>query len=165
MISFVGMENEVVVRKAEAEDLPAVHRLIVDLAVFEKAPEEVELTVEQLREDAFGKDSIVEILVAEVKGEVVGAVLFYEKYSTWKGRGVHLEDFVVSEGYRRKGIGSLLFEEVIRIAADRGYARMDWQVLDWNESAVAFYRKYGASLTDEWLDGRLTKEDLKKMQE
>lgn len=158
------MENEVVVRKAKPEDIPAVHQLIVDLAVFEKAPKEVELTVSQLRDDAFGDRSIVEILVAEADREVVGAALFYEKYSTWKGRGVHLEDFVVKEEHRRRGIGSLLFEEVIRIARERGYARMDWQVLDWNESAIAFYRKYGAALTDEWLDGRFTREDLKKMQ-
>lgn len=162
MISFVDMENEVVVRKAKAEDVPAVHQLIVDLAVFEKAPNEVELTVSQLQEDAFGADSIVEILVAEADGEVVGAALFYEKYSTWKGRGVHLEDFVVKEEHRRRGIGSMLFEEVIRIAGERDYSRMDWQVLGWNESAIAFYRKYGASLTDEWLDGRFTRQDLHK---
>jgi ribosomal protein S18 acetylase RimI-like enzyme len=155
------VESGVVIRKAEPEDVSAIHALIVELAEFEKAVEEVELTVEQLREDAFGKSPIVEMIVAESGGEVVGAALFFEKYSTWKGRSMHLEDFVVKRSRRRRGIGSLLFEEVMRIAAERRYARMDWQVLDWNDSAIAFYRKYGAQLTSEWLDGRLTRDDLK----
>jgi GNAT superfamily N-acetyltransferase len=88
--------------------------------------------------------------------------MFYEKYSTWKGRSVHLEDFVVKASERRKGIGALLFEEVMRIAKDRNYARMDWQVLDWNESAIAFYKKYNANLTTEWVDGRFTREELQR---
>jgi len=156
------VKNEVIIRRAEPRDVDAIHALIVELAEFENAPDEVEISADQLNADAFGENPIVEITVAEVDGSVVGAALFYEKYSTWKGRSVHLEDFVVHPSHRRRGIGSLLFEEMMRMASERNYARLDWQVLDWNESAIAFYQKYGASLTDEWLDGRLTRNDLRK---
>jgi ribosomal protein S18 acetylase RimI-like enzyme len=151
------------VRKASAEDVAAVLGLIRELAIYEKAPQEVTLTEDELLLDAFGTNPIVEIIVAESdSGEILGAALFYEKYSTWKGRGMHLEDIVVKEAHRQLGIGSSLFEELMRIARDRNYARMDWQVLDWNEPALNFYRKYGAGISSEWLNGRFTREDLKK---
>lgn len=156
------VKNEIVIRRAEPDDMQAVHELIAELAAFERASAEVEITVADLTADAFGTEPIAEIIVALEDEKVVGAALFYEKYSTWKGRCMHLEDFVVKQSHRRTGIGTLLFEAVIRIAAERKYARMDWQVLDWNKSAIAFYQKYGASLTSEWLDGRLTREDLKR---
>ncbi len=120
----------------------------------------MELTEEELLNDSFGDNAILEIIVAEGKEGVVGAAMFYEKYSTWKGRAMHLEDFVVKSSERRKGVGAMLFEEVMRIAKKRNYARMDWQVLDWNESAINFYKKYNAALTAEWLDGRFTREEL-----
>ena len=154
------MKSEVIIREARPDDIPKVHALITELAEFEKALDEMELTEEELLNDSFGDDAILEIIVAEGKEGVVGAAMFYEKYSTWKGRAMHLEDFVVKESERRKGIGALLFEEVMRIAKERDYARMDWQVLDWNESAIAFYKKYGANLTTEWVDGRFTREEL-----
>ncbi|MEM9053350.1 MAG: GNAT family N-acetyltransferase [Bacteroidota bacterium] len=156
------MGNELLIRAAKLEDIPQVFGLIVELAVFEKAPDEVDLTAAQLEFDAFGEKPIIEIIVAEEDGVVLGAALFYEKYSTWKGRGVHLEDFVVKASERRRGIGSKLFEEVMRIAKERNYARMDWQVLDWNESAIAFYKKYEAEISEEWLNGRFTKEQLQR---
>ena len=136
--------------------------MIVELAVFEKAPDEVELTAAQLELDAFGEKPIIEIIVAEEDGVVIGAALFYEKYSTWKGRSVHLEDFVVKASDRMSCICSKLFEEVMRIAKERNYARMDWQVLDWNESAIAFYKNYEAEISEEWLNGRFTREQLQR---
>lgn len=154
------MKNPIDVREAKVEDLPEVYRLICELAIFEKAEGEVEVSLEQLRHDAFGLDAIVEILVAENEDGVVGAALFYEKYSTWKGRAVHLEDLVVSEQHRGRGIGSALFEALMSLSAKRGYSRMDWQVLDWNESAIAFYEKYKAEISKEWLNGRFTASQL-----
>ncbi len=154
------MESEIIIRKARRDDIPFVHALIRELAEFEEAPLEVELTAAQLEQDCFGTKSIIEIIVADRNGEILGTAMFYEKYSTWKGRGVHLEDFIVKSSERRKGIGKLLFEEVIRIAKNRNYARMEWQVLDWNASAISFYKKYNAGLTNEWLDGRLTRNQI-----
>jgi len=154
------MRSEVIIRDARPDDIPQVYALIMELAIFEKAPDEVELTDDQLLEDSFGENPILEIIVAEKENKILGAAMFYEKYSTWKGRAVHLEDFVVKESERRKGIGAMLFEEVMRIAKERNYSRMDWQVLDWNETAIAFYKKYGANLTTEWVDGRFTREEL-----
>lgn len=154
------MKSEVKIRKAVPADIAQVHALIVELADFEKALHEMELSRDQLHTDTFGEKPILEIIVAEGNDQILGAAMFYEKYSTWKGRSVHLEDFVVKASERRKGIGALLFEEVMRLAKDRNYARMDWQVLDWNESAIAFYKKYNANLTTEWVDGRFTREEL-----
>jgi ribosomal protein S18 acetylase RimI-like enzyme len=154
------MKSELIVRDARPDDIPQVHALIMELAEFEKALDEMVLTEEQLLEDSFGENPILEIIVAEKEDQILGAAMFYEKYSTWKGRAVHLEDFVVKSSERRKGIGALLFEEVMRIAKERNYARMDWQVLDWNETAIAFYKKYGANLTTEWVDGRFTRDEL-----
>jgi GNAT superfamily N-acetyltransferase len=157
------MVNQLTIRTATEFDVKQVFELIEELAEFERAADEVEISAEQLRLDAFGDHPIVEILVAEESGVVKGAALFYEKYSTWKGRGVHLEDFVVKQSERRRGIGTMLFKEVIRIAKERNYARMDWQVLDWNESAIAFYQKFEAELTTEWVNGRFTREQLKSL--
>jgi len=154
------MAKEIHIREAKREDVDQVFGLIKDLAEFEKAADEVEITAAQLAEDAFGEKPIVEIIVAMKKDVIVGAALFYEKYSTWKGRSVHLEDFVVKASERRRGIGSQLFEEVMRLAKERGYARMDWQVLDWNSSAIAFYKKYKAEISEEWLNGRFTRVQL-----
>lgn len=171
------MISEVSIRPAKSEDCAAILDLIRELAVFEKAEKEVELSADRLCEDAFGADPIVEMWVAEIPASleghvsshlgaqektVVGTAIFYEKYSTWKGRSLHLEDLVVKSAFRRRGIGDLLFREVIRIAVERDYARLDWQVLDWNESAIAFYRKYGADISTEWFNGRFDREGLKK---
>ncbi len=157
------MKTNITIRNASPDDCIAVHSLIQELAVFEKAAEEVEVSVEQLEKDAFGENRIVEIRVAEQNGEVVGAALTYEKYSTWKGRSLHLEDLIVKESHRGKGIGSMLFNEIVKLCKDRGYGRMEWQVLDWNESAIEFYKKYGTTYLHDWLDCRLTSEDIKNL--
>jgi len=157
------VKTNITIRNASPADCIAVHSLIQELAVFEKAADEVEVSVEQLEQDAFGVNKIVEIRVAEHNGEVVGAALTYEKYSTWKGRSLHLEDLIVKESHRGKGIGSMLFNEIVKLCKDRGYGRMEWQVLDWNEPAIEFYKKYGTTYLHDWLDCRLTSEDIKNL--
>ena len=151
------------IRKGMREDAAAIHRLIVELAIYERAEQEVATTVDQLREDGFGDDAIYRLFVAEVKGEVVGMALWYEKYSTWKGRCGFLEDLVVRESHRGKGIGKALFLAVAEACAAADYGRMEWQVLDWNEPAIGFYKSLGAELDPEWLNGKLTREGLRAL--
>lgn len=143
------------IRKATKEDMPAVLELVRDLAVYEKAPDEVEVTVEEYLEDGFGENPLFWVIVAEVEGEIAGMAFYYMRYSTWKGKCVYLEDFIVKEKYRRRGIGKLLFDEMIAITKEINARLMVWQVLDWNEPAIEFYKKYNAELDEEWLNGKL----------
>lgn len=142
------------IRAAKVGDESAIHGLIVELAVYERAPDEVTNTVEQLRIDLF-EDRICDAIVVEEDSKVVGFALFYTSYSTWKGRCLYLEDFYVREENRRNGIGSQLFQKVVEIAKERGVKRMDWQVLEWNEPGLNFYKKENAILDPEWVNGRL----------
>lgn len=142
-----------IIRPAQEKDVPRIYALIKELALYEKAPEQVTNTVERLNYDLF-IDPICEAIVAEDKDQVLGFALFYTSYSTWKGRSLYLEDFYVSEDHRKQGIGQLLFDEVIRIAKERKMARMDWQVLEWNQLAIDFYAKNKALLDPEWVNGR-----------
>lgn len=142
------------IREARRGDEEAIHSLICELALYEKAPDEVINTVDQLRIDLF-EDPVCEALVVENDlQEVVGFALYYQSYSTWKGRCLYLEDFYVKPEFRRGGIGSRLFSKVVDLAKERGVKRMDWQVLDWNEPAIAFYKKHEAILDGEWMNGR-----------
>ena len=142
------------IREAVPGDEAAIHALIVELAVYERAPDEVSNTIEQLRIDLF-EDKICDALVVEDNHRVVGFALYYTSYSTWKGRCLYLEDFYVIPESRRGGIGSQLFERVVSIAKERGVKRMDWQVLEWNEPAIKFYEKHHSILDPEWVNGRL----------
>lgn len=142
------------IRPAKIGDEAAIHELIVELAVYERAPKEVTNTVAQLRIDLF-EDKICDALVVEDDSKVVGFALFYTSYSTWKGRCLYLEDFYVREENRRSGIGTKLFHEVVNIAKERGVKRMDWQVLEWNEPGLNFYKRENAILDPEWVNGRL----------
>jgi ribosomal protein S18 acetylase RimI-like enzyme len=126
--------------------------LIRELALYEKAADQVLVSVDELREHAFGEKPYIEIVVAEHQGVVLGAALFYEKYSTWKGPALHLEDLIVAERHRGLGLGALLLDEVIRIGKARNYRRVYWQVLDWNAPAISFYEKYRAHFDAEWLN-------------
>lgn len=126
--------------------------LIEDLAHFEKAADEVLVGADDLREHAFGPKPYVEIIVAERDEQLVGAALFYVKYSTWKGPALHLEDLIVAESERSRGVGSLLLEEVITVARARGYRRVYWQVLDWNVDAIRFYERHGAEMDPHWIN-------------
>ena len=148
------MKEEFNIRKATKGDEKEIMMLIKELALFEKAPNEVINTAEQLQIDLF-EDQICDAFVAEVEGKVVGFALYYTSYSTWKGRCLYLEDFYVLPEYRKLGIGSKLFDLVVDIAKNRNVKRMEWQVLDWNENAINFYKKKNAILDDEWLNGRI----------
>ena len=143
------------IRAARLGDEQAIHGLISELALYEKAPDEVSNTVEKLKVDLF-VDAVCEALVVENdKLEVVGFALYYQSYSTWKGRCLYLEDFYIQPEFRRGGIGSRLFHEVVKIAKKWEVKRMDWQVLDWNEPAIEFYKKQQAILDPEWVNGRV----------
>jgi len=151
---------DVRIRKAKIEDMPRVLELIQELATYEKAPDEMINTVENLESDGFGGTQVFDCIVAEGDDIIVGFALFFTGYSTWKARTLYLEDFIVSEVYRGKGYGTLLFEEVLAEAQRREVKRMDWQVLEWNEPAIQFYKKYKATLDGEWYNGRFFEEDL-----
>lgn len=141
------------IREAKEGDEFAIIDLIKALALYENAPEEVINTPDALARDLF-EDKICNALVAIDKGRIVGFALWYVSYSTWKGRCLYLEDFFVLPEYRQSGYGTALFDSVVAIAKERGYKRMDWQVLNWNELAISFYKKKEAVLDDEWLNGR-----------
>jgi len=142
------------IRVSKRGDEQAIFELICELALYEKAPEQVTNTAEQLAIDLF-EDKICDSIVATLDGEIIGFALYYVSYSTWKGRCLYLEDFYVKESKRKLGIGQLLFEEVVSIAKARKVKRMDWQVLEWNEPALKFYSKNEAILDEEWVNGRL----------
>jgi GNAT superfamily N-acetyltransferase len=142
------------IRKAERSDVVAIFALIQELALYEKAPEQVTNNAEQLAIDLFDKN-LCEAIVAEKENQVVGFALYYTSYSTWKGACLYLEDFYVIESERQNGIGQLLFNHVLQTAKERKVQRMDWQVLEWNEPAIRFYEKQKAILDPEWLNGRI----------
>jgi GNAT superfamily N-acetyltransferase len=150
------------VRKSTREDCPAIFALIKELAKFEKAEDEVEITVEQLESDGFGPNPKFSCLVAESQGEAVGAAVYYSKYSTWKGSCLYLEDLVVEKSQRRKGVGAILFSTLVKEAGNLGMKRMSWQVLQWNETAIAFYKKNNATLDDEWINCSFNEQQLKE---
>jgi len=145
------------VRPATPEDIPRTYALIRELAEYERALDEVNIGEATLLEDGFGDDPAYGLLVVEPadRDEVVGIALHYEKYSTWNGRCLFLEDLVVTESERGKGYGRQLFAAVAAEAVRRGCAYMQWQVLDWNTPAIDFYKSLGADVSSEWLNGRL----------
>ncbi|MGZ3862026.1 MAG: N-acetyltransferase family protein [Bacteroidia bacterium] len=151
---------DIKIRKGTREDLPQVLGLVKELAVYERAPNEVEVTVDEMQNWGFGNDKIFEFFVAEDGNKVVGISLYYYKYSTWKGKCLFLEDIIVTESYRRYGLGSKLFNEVARVAKQQKVRRMEWQVLEWNVTALDFYKKYHANLDDEWINCKLTFDQL-----
>ena len=146
---------EITIRKATKNDLSEVLNLIKELALFEKQPQEVTITLEQLEQDGFGEHPLYWIILAENNGEIVGMSFYYIRYSTWKGRCLYLEDLVVKEAYKQKGIGSLLFKATLDVAKEIQAKLMTWQVLDWNEPAIEFYKKFNAELDEEWLNGKI----------
>jgi GNAT superfamily N-acetyltransferase len=148
------------ITKGTKEDLPKVLELIKELAAYEKAPLEVENTVEEMIQDGFTDHPVYYLLVAKLEGEIRGIAIYYIKYSTWKGKCIFLEDIIVTEKFRGHGIGAKLFEAVIAIAKEMKVRRMEWQVLDWNEPAIRFYKKYNANMDPEWLNGKLTYQQI-----
>ena len=146
------------IRVAKQEDCPRLLELINELAVYEKAPEEVTVTLAEFVDAGFGENPVWKAFVAEENSEILGFALFYTRYSTWKGRRLYLEDFIVTENARGKGIGKILFEKVIEEAKNGDYNGMTWQVLDWNEPAINFYNKYTAHIESGWLNASFSKE-------
>jgi len=150
------------IRIATAQDCPALLELIHELALYEKAPQEVTVTLEEFIEAGFGEKPVWKAFVAEVSGKIIGFALYYIRYSTWKGSRLYLEDFIVTEAFRGQGAGKLLFETVMQEAKDKGFNGMSWQVLDWNEPAINFYNKYNAYLESGWLNASFSKEQINK---
>jgi len=147
-------------RVAVKEDCPRLLDLVHELALFEKAPEEVTVTLEEFENAGFGEKPVWKTFVAEVDGVIVGFALYYIRYSTWKGCRMYLEDLIVTESWRGKGVGKLLFDRLIVEAREMGFNGMSWQVLDWNEPAIKFYKKYEAALDGAWINGSLSKEQI-----
>ena len=148
------------IRIGKKEDLPAVLELVRELAIFEKAPDEVEVTADEMCEWAFGKDKTFDFFVLEVDEKIVGIAVYYYKYSTWKGRCLFLEDIIVTAKQRGKGYGKKLFAEVIKVAKRENVRRMEWQVLEWNSDAIEFYKKYNTKFDGEWINCKLTFDQL-----
>ena len=146
------MPAAVTIRKATQKDCSRMMELVHELAVYERAPQEVTVTLEHFISSGFGPNPVWWAFVAEYNGTVVGMALYYVRYSTWKGQRMYLEDLLVTEEMRGKKIGSLLFEALIQEAKNKNFVGMNWQVLDWNESAINFYKKYNASFDPEWLN-------------
>src|SRR5690554_2684813 len=138
------------IRQAVQKDMPQVLKLIKELALFENEPDEVEVTVEVLEKEGFGENPLFTCFVAEINDKIVGAALIYFRFSTWKGRTLHLEDLIVEESKRGQGIGEALYKQVMQFAFDRGLKRVAWDVLDWNTGAIRFYERSGAIVKEEW---------------
>jgi GNAT superfamily N-acetyltransferase len=148
------------IRKGTAEDIQAAFDLVMELAIYEKAPEKVTNTPARMLEDGFGKKPIFEFYVAEVDGKVVGMALYYIRYSTWRGKCIYLEDIVVTESHRGKNLGKLLLEVLMHETLAQDAALLTWQVLDWNEPAINFYKKFDAELDGEWINCKLSAEQI-----
>jgi GNAT superfamily N-acetyltransferase len=153
----------IVIRTGTKADIPFALNLVKELAVYEKAPNEVEVTIEEMTEWGFGSDKQFDFFVALEKDVIVGLALYYYKYSTWKGKCLFLEDIIVTESQRGKGLGKLLFDKVVQVSKEQKVRRMEWQVLDWNTPAIEFYKKHDANLDGEWVNCKLTNHQLEKM--
>ncbi len=143
------------IRRALREDCPKLLELVKELALFEKAPHEVTVSLEEFENTGFSSQPVWWAFVAEENDVIVGFALYYIRYSTWKGSRMYLEDIIITEEYRSKGIGTLLFDRLIVEAKERNLSGITWQVLEWNESAIEFYRKYNAKLDGEWINGSI----------
>lgn len=146
------MSNAITIRTGTKKDLPRALELVKELALFEKAPQEVTNTVERMEQDGFGENPIYGFFVAENQNGILGLSLFYWRYSTWKGKRLYLEDIIVTENERGKGVGKLLFDRTMQHTLDENCSGMMWQVLDWNEPAINFYKKYGSKIDGEWMN-------------
>lgn len=138
------------IREGERKDMKAVLELIQELAVFEKEPDAVVITVADLERDGFGDHPLFHTFVAEVDGEIVGMALYYNRYSTWKGKTIHLEDLIVKEKMRGTGVGFALYAKIMAQGKIENVRRIEWNVLDWNTPAIDFYKKTGAKVLEDW---------------
>ena len=147
------LDSSIKIRSAQDQDIESIHALVVELAIYEKEPNAVTASLEDYK--VHFKEGIFSALVAEINDEIVGMALYYMTYSTWKGKMLYLEDFVVKQNSRRKGIGQKLFHGFLEEAKNQGCILTKWQVLDWNEPAVKFYEKIGATIEKNWWNGKL----------
>lgn len=152
----ISGKTKLIIRKGTIDDTPAVYELIKELAIFEREPESVHISENTLRNDF----DAYRLFVAELNGTIVGMALYFPYYSTWDGKCLYLEDLIVSEPYRRQGIGSQLWKALIVEAKDTNAARLMWQVLDWNKDAISFYEKLNSKMDNSWVNCRLTREQL-----
>jgi len=144
---------EIKIRRAVKEDCQSMMQLVNELALYEKAPQEVTVDFDHFVESGFGKNPVWWAFVAEVDQRVIGFALYYIRYSTWKGQRLYLEDILVTESFRGKGIGKLIFDRLIEETKEKKLSGMVWQVLEWNEPAINFYKKYdGVSFDNEWVN-------------
>ncbi len=150
-----------IIREGEKEDMNSVFELIVELAVFEKLPNEVEITVKDLVNDGFSDNPKFKTFVAIENEKIIGTALFYERYSTWKGRVLHLEDLIVTESKRGSGAGIALYKAVLKYGYDFGAKRVVWDVLSWNKNAIDFYKNTGATILDDWQVVHMREEGLR----
>lgn len=139
-----------IIRKGTTEDMPAVLELIKELAIFEKEPDAVVVTADDLVNDGFSENPLFKTFVAEVDNAIIGVALYYYRYSTWKGKTIHLEDLVVKENKRGTGAGFALYSEIIKQGKRDNVRRIEWNVLDWNTNAITFYEKSGANVLKDW---------------
>jgi len=149
------------IRKAKKEDMAEVFQLINELAIFEKEPDAVQITITDLENDGFGDFPQFDCFVGEIDSKIEGIALFYNRYSTWKGRALHLEDLIVREDKRGTGLGTALLDEVVKYGQQSGVKRINWEVLDWNEPAIAFYEKKGANVMRDWNVVHLSEQGIK----
>ena len=148
------------IRKAQKSDAASILFLIRELAIFEKEPRAVIVTQARIEKDGFGDRPLFECFVAEVEHQVVGMALYYPRYSTWKGPTFHLEDLIVTEPMKGKGIGTQLYNAFLEHAHNKGVKRVEWAVLDWNLPAINFYQKSGATISDDWRSVQMDKKSI-----
>ncbi len=153
----------ITIRSAEKHDVPAMFSLVQELALYERAPDEVSNTIEMMKADGFGNHPIYNAYVAEVDKAIVGIAVFYTAYSTWKGKYIYLDDLIVTEEFRRYGTGKKLFDAVGSFAKKNGVNQLRWHVLNWNDPAINFYKNYDASLDLEWITCKLTREQISSL--
>ena len=146
------MPSDIIIRKATANDCPRIMELVHELAVYERAPAEVTVTLDHFIESGFGPNPVWSAFVAEEDGVINGFALYYIRFSTWKGQRMYLEDILVTEHARGRGLGKLLMDALTEEAKERNFQGITWQVLEWNEPALNFYRKYGANFDAEWVN-------------
>lgn len=149
------------IREAAAKDMSKVLELVKELAVFEKEGHAVEVSVDDLVKDGFGVEKLFQCFVAESEGSIVGMALVFPRYSTWKGRVIHLEDLIITEKMRGSGLGSALLTEVVKYGHRLGVKRISWEVLDWNEPAIDFYERKGAKVMRDWDVVQLDEEGIR----
>jgi GNAT superfamily N-acetyltransferase len=154
---------QIIITPAQRSHVPQMLALVQELALYEKAPQEVTVTLEEMEAAGFGPGAVWQAFVALVDDKVVGMSLYYTKYSTWKGKCMYIDDIVVTESLRGKGIGKLLFDATVQEAKRSNMRRLEWQVLEWNTPAINFYNKYNAVLDAEWINGKLTYAQLQAM--